>query len=68
MSDIFDDASEVEQLQREIAIKQIRNKKKQPFTGHCLCCNEEILEGRFCSTECREDWELEQKLKSITGF
>ncbi len=67
MSDLFDDASETEQLHREMAIKEIRNKKKALFTGHCLCCNEHIPEGRFCSSECREDWEMEQKIKKIAG-
>jgi len=67
MSDIFDDASETEQLHREMAIQKIRSKKRHPYTGHCLCCNELIPEGRFCSAECREDWELEQKIKKISG-
>jgi len=67
MSDIFDDASETEQLHREMAIQEIRSKKRHPYTGHCLCCNELIPEGRFCSAECREDWELEQKIKKISG-
>lgn len=67
MSDIFDDASDTEQLHREMAIQEIRSKKRHPYTGHCLCCNELIPEGRFCSAECREDWELEQKIKKISG-
>jgi hypothetical protein len=67
MSDIFDDASDTEQLHREMAIQEIRSKKRHPYTGHCLCCNELIPKGRFCSAECREDWELEQKIKNIAG-
>ena len=67
MSDIFDDASDTEQLHREMAIQEIRSKKRHPYTGHCLCCNELIPEGRFCSAECRKDWELEQKIKKISG-
>ena len=67
MSDIFDNASDTEQLHREMAIQEIRSKKRHPYTGHCLCCNELIPEGRFCSAECREDWELEQKIKKIAG-
>lgn len=67
MSDIFDDASDTEQLHREMAIQEIRSKKRHPYTGHCLCCNEAISEGRFCSVECRQDWELEQKIKNIAG-
>ena len=67
MTDIFDDASITEQLHRDLATKAIRARKKSPFTGYCLCCNEQITEGRFCSPECRDDWELEQKIKNIAG-
>jgi hypothetical protein len=67
MTDIFDTASETEQLHRDLSIKEIRQKKPNPFSGFCLCCNEQIKQGRFCSTECREDWELEQKIKKIAG-
>lgn len=66
-SDLFDDASNMEELHRNLAIDSIRQQKKNPFTGHCLCCNEVILEGRFCSIECRKDWEMEQKIKMIAG-
>jgi predicted nucleic acid-binding Zn ribbon protein len=63
MSDIFDKASDLEALHRELAINEIREKKKDPYSGYCLCCNEHIQQGRFCSAECREDWEMEQKIK-----
>jgi hypothetical protein len=66
-ADFFDEASDMEALHRDLAIKAIRNEKKNPYTGHCLCCNEIIPEGRFCSAECREDWEMEQKIKKIAG-
>lgn len=67
MSDDFDRASDLEAFQREIAIAKERMKRKTPFTGFCLCCNEKIMEGRFCSIDCREDYELEQKIKRISG-
>jgi hypothetical protein len=67
MSDIFDDASDLEALYRESSIAKIRNKKPLAFTGHCLYCNELIKIGRFCSAECHEDWETEEKFKKITG-
>lgn len=67
MSDLFDDASDLEALHRELAIKAIRARGQEKFSGHCLCCNEAVPEGRFCSAECRKDYELEQKFKKITG-
>lgn len=67
MSDIFDDAQELEQMHRDLAIKAARGHKKQPHSGHCLSCNEIVLQGRFCDAECREHFELNQKIKKITG-
>jgi hypothetical protein len=66
-SDIFDDASEMEELHRSLSIQNIRKQRKTPFTGYCLSCNEIVTQGRFCSAECREDFELEQKIKRISG-
>jgi hypothetical protein len=68
MTDVFDDASDLETLHRDLAIKAIREKKKSTYTGHCRYCNETIEIGSFCSAECRESQELEDKLKSIRGF
>jgi len=68
MSDIYDQATDQEMMEREIAIKAARS-RNQPihFTGHCLYCNEAITQGRFCAAECREDYELEQKIKYLSG-
>ena len=71
MSDIFDDASDLEQKHRELAIKSARAKNRpMAFTGRCLSCNAEIEKaGRFCpGGECKEQYELEQKMAHIKGF
>ena len=68
MSDVFDDASDLELLHRNLAIKAIREKRKATYTGYCRYCNEAIELGSFCSAECREFQELEDKLKGIRGF
>lgn len=68
MSDIFDAASEDEDWQREHLIAIARAKNKPIIeTGHCIYCDESIQKGRFCDSECREDYELEQKMKRIAG-
>jgi hypothetical protein len=67
MSDLYDNASELEALQREISIKAIR-KKKTTFTGYCRYCNATIELGSFCSVDCRESQELEDELKKVKGF
>lgn len=70
MSDSFDDAQELEQFQRDTAIRQARSRNKNiALSGRCLSCNAEIEKvGRFCDIECREQFELEQKVKLIKGF
>ena len=67
MTDIYDQATQAEELHRELALKQARNKKKSTFSGHCRYCNVGITEGSFCSSECRNDQELEDKIKRIAG-
>lgn len=68
--DIYDKATEIEELHRENAIKAARDRatKTEKFTGHCLNCNEQITVGRFCDADCRSDYELEAKIKGIKGM
>jgi len=70
MTDIFDQASDIEEQHRELSIRAARF-KNQPikFTGRCLYCNEEVSNGRFCyGGDCKEDWEFEQKISKIKGL
>lgn len=68
-SDFLDNASELEAMQREMAIKKVRDQvEKIKFTGYCRYCNEQISLGQFCSAECREDQEMADKLSKIKGF
>ena len=61
MADITDYASESEEMMREIAIAQARQFKMLPTKGACYNCDETIHTGLFCSTECREDYELRNR-------
>jgi len=63
MSDIYDQASDREQLDRDLAIKSAREATPEaPVTGHCLWCNAELKGGRrWCDSEYREDWDLVQE-------
>ena len=68
MTDFYDQSSDREMADRELAIKISRsNNMPLKFTGHCLFCNESLTAGRFCSVECRNDSELEAKIKGIIG-
>ena len=66
MADQFDRASDLEELDRQSAIN-LQQKQARPAAyavGHCLYCYEPLPVGyRWCDSECRDDWEKEQKLK-----
>lgn len=63
MTDTFDEASNIEDLERTLLIQAVRNRKEMPFTGRCLYCNAEIDKGRYCDASCRDDHELEQRVR-----
>lgn len=65
--DEFDQASELEQKYRDVALANIRARKKSSFTGYCRYCNDSVIEGSFCSTDCQKDQALEDRIKSIRG-
>jgi hypothetical protein len=67
MSDLYDDASDLEMLHREMSIKKIRSQKTLKITGFCATCNVPLQKGMFCDSWCKEDYEMEQKIKRITG-
>lgn len=69
MADVYDKASDVEEYFRSKAIDDVRRRNNSlKKTGHCLCCNAQIdNNGLFCGVECREDYELEQRIRAITG-
>lgn len=48
------------EMETERLIKAARQHKPvAAATGECLFCGEEVNEGvRWCSPECRDDWEM----------
>ena len=58
MADIFDRATEREEMDRERALK-MRKPEGPKATGSCLECGEPVEEGRrWCmGVECRNLWE-----------
>lgn len=65
--DLYDHATAIEELERERSIERIRSKASNSKVTHCVFCNDSIKEGKFCSIECRDDYELEAKLSHICG-
>jgi len=66
MADIFDEASDAEQNNRDFLIRQIRERPKLKEIGFCLCCNEKIS-GKFCDSFCRDEYDLTLKIGKIEG-
>lgn len=56
----------------ELYLKDAINKSKKPIkesNGKCLYCNVDVDSKRaFCSSECSEDYEMEQKIMRISGY
>lgn len=69
MSDIIDTASDVEETQRQAAINAARSGAFIRATGECLECGEELPDGlRFCSADCRNDWQAKDKARRNAGI
>lgn len=68
MADIADVAGEVEEAMREAAIQNAHRKYATfPFIGRCYFCDEAVSHGAFCDAGCRDDYELQQKLRRQNG-
>lgn len=61
----IDFADEAQQRTEEHLKAALSNRKTLtiPFSGKCLCCEEPVVERRFCNSDCREQYEHEQKRK-----
>lgn len=62
MSDELDQAAELEELERNVALAN-RKQPEMTFTGACYYCEEAVTAGCFCSPECREDHERIERAK-----
>lgn len=61
--DLFDQAQELEQMQRTAFIAEARKapSKGPIYTGCCAYCADTVaFPRRFCDGECRSGWEQEQ--------
>ena len=65
MSDDIDRANEQAQAQLEAALTVRRHVPE--FMGYCLWCEEDVHHGAFCSSDCREMYEMAAKMKAIRG-
>lgn len=68
--DLCDSASQYEAVffKSALANQQLAAAATNEETGFCLYCGEPLDHpGKFCSKECRDDYEHEQKVKRISG-
>jgi hypothetical protein len=65
--DDSDRATEREERDRSLAMAY--RKPAPSACGACYNCNEPVKTGRiFCCAECREDYELREKMKGIRNI
>lgn len=63
-ADINDAASELEELERNVALAN-RKKPEMTFTGRCYYCESTLSKGCFCDTDCREDFEKVERARKM---
>jgi hypothetical protein len=65
MTDIYEQASEAEERDRALALKTQKERAARTALiqiGRCYFCEADVGGGRlFCDSDCRDDFELEQK-------
>ncbi|WP_459175781.1 hypothetical protein [Ewingella americana] len=63
MADIIDEANKLELLHIAAALAS-RKAESLQFIGRCCYCEDPLLNGNFCDSDCRDDHELEKKQKT----
>ena len=59
MSKEHDKASEIEQMERDLGLQRVRQRKKIDSIGACLQCEKALAPpNRWCGSGCRDDWQL----------
>lgn len=68
MTDIYDQASEQEQQDRDLAIAAQRKRTNLLPTGSCYFCDSLLRDGvLFCDADCRTDYERTEKARIRNG-
>jgi hypothetical protein len=67
MTDIYDQATEREERDREMAIAAAkRSAPALPYVGRCHNCDASLPESmRFCDADCCRDFEKRQRLSRL---
>ena len=46
------------------ALAEVQRIPVLPFTGECHNCGESIRVGKFCDSDCRDDFERRERIKN----
>lgn len=66
MADIMDEASELEELQKYVAIQNQLNKPRLAPRMVCHNCGMHLPDpGLFCDADCGEDYELRERAERM---
>lgn len=66
MADEIDRANEMAELNLAASLS-VRRSSLSPC-GHCYYCDEPVRVGvLFCTADCRDDWQAEDKIRRIQG-
>lgn len=67
--DEYDRATEIEEAEREACVARAMNRPGMQPTGCCYNCGEPLEKDLlFCAGgECRDDYEKQQRMKTIKG-
>lgn len=64
--DDLDRAQEYEELSLRVALSHVKPTLKP--AGHCYYCDETVSRGElFCSPDCAQDFEQEERIRQIIG-
>ena len=69
--DLYDQAQELDMLQRDASIAQARQAPtgSPAYTGHCAFCAVSLPSPkRFCDADCRDGWERENAARKRNGL
>lgn len=63
--DIYDQATEREEQERDIALNIIRSRKPVlEYKGQCFNCDANVAQPQlFCDVDCRDDWHKRNRNK-----
>jgi len=62
MADVLDQATDYEERDRELALRNLDRGPVIAATGHCLNCEAPLpAERRWCDADCRDDWQAARR-------